>query len=318
VDWYQKKTTDLLRNNQLPALAGAATPPTVNVASMQNTGLDLSITKRGTIASDWKYDATVTFTTYKNKITNLQEGTDYFTSGGSRFGDLARNQVGQPLSSFFGYKVLGLFQSAEDVSKSATQDGAAPGRFKYQDTDGDGRITDNDRTFIGNPNPKFTYGLNLNVSYKNFDLSMFWYGVAGKEVYNYTKWWTDFFPSFQGAKSKNALYNSWSPTNTGASTPIAENISNFSNNNTSNSYYIESGSYLRAKNIQIGYTLPATLLQKYGIDRFRIYVQGANLFTITKYTGLDPELAGDDTNYSIDYGNYPNVKQYLIGLNLNF
>ncbi len=318
VDFYQKKTTGILRNNPLPALAGNATPPTVNVASMQNTGLDIAITKRGKIASDWKYDATLTFTTYKNKITFLQEGTDYFTSGGSRFGDLARNQVGQPLSSFFGYKVAGLFQSAEDVTRSPTQDGAAPGRFKYQDTDGDGRITDNDRTFIGNPNPAFTYGFNLNVSYKNFDVSMFWYGVAGKEVYNYTKWWTDFYPSFQGAKSVNALYNSWSPTNTGASTPIAENVSNFSNNNTSNSYYIESGSYLRAKNIQLGYNLPPDLLKKYGIDRFRVYLQGANLFTFTKYTGLDPELAGDDTSYSIDYGNYPNVKQYLVGVNLTF
>ncbi|TAH19531.1 MAG: TonB-dependent receptor [Cytophagales bacterium] len=318
VDWYQKKTTDLLRDNPLPALAGAATPPTVNVASMQNTGLDLSITKRGKIASDWKYDATLTLTTYKNKITFLQEGTDYFTSGGSRFGDLARNQVGNPLSSFFGYKVVGLFQSAEDVSKSPTQDSAAPGRFKYQDTDGDGRITDNDRTFIGNPNPKFTYGFNLNVSYKNFDLSMFWYGVQGKEVYNYTKWWTDFYPSFQGAKSTNALYNSWSPTNTGASTPIAENNANFSTNQVSNSYYIENGSYLRLKNIQLGYNLPSDLLKKYGIDRLRAYIQGANLFTLTKYTGLDPELAGDDTNYSIDYGNYPNVKQYIIGVNLTF
>ena len=147
---------------------------------------------------------------------------------------------------------------------------------------------------------------------------MFWYGVQGKEVYNYTKWWTDFYPSFQGAKSVNALYNSWSPTNTGASTPIAENISNFSNNNTSNSYYIENGSYLRAKNIQLGYNMPSDLLKKYGIDKCRIYIQGANLFTITKYTGLDPELAGDDTNFSIDYGNYPNVKQYLVGINLSF
>ena len=126
VDWYQKKTTDLLRDNPLPALAGNATPPTVNVASMQNTGLDIALTKRGKIASDWKYDATLTFTTYKNKITFLQEGTDYFTSGASRFGDLARNQVGTSMGQFFGYKVVGLFQSTEDVTKSPTQDGAGP------------------------------------------------------------------------------------------------------------------------------------------------------------------------------------------------
>ena len=323
VEWYNKSTSDLLF--RLPAIAtagaGAATNPAFfNVASMKNTGIDLMLRQNANIggANGVKFDGTLTFTTYKNTITKIAEGLDYYNARGSRIGEWVRNQVGHPLSAFFGYKVQGLFKDAAEVSSAPAQDGAAPGRFRYEDLNGDKVINDQDRTFLGNPNPKFSYGLQMNASWKGFDAGIFFYGVQGKDIMNYYRWWVDFFPSFQGNKSRDLLYNSWTPTNTGARTPIAENTSNFSTNAVVNSYYLEDGSYLRLKNLTLGYTLPASVTNKIKIDRLRFYVQGTNLFTATKYTGLDPEIIGGDDSFGVDEGIFPTPKQILIGVNLNF
>jgi len=318
-DWYKKKTDKLLYQAQLTPIQGTATPPFVNIANMENTGIDVMVTKRGSFLNKkFRYDAALTFTTYNNKITGLQENVDYFGSGGSRIGDFARNQIGQSVSAFYGYKVIGIFQDSGEVSKAPTQKDAAAGRYRYLDANNDGKISDSDRVFFGNPNPDFTYGLNLNLGYGAFDLSAFFYGVAGKDVINYTNWWTDYYSSFQGGKSKRALYDSWSPTNRNAKLPIVENSSNFSNQQVPNSSLMENGSYLRLKSLILGYTVPKTTLSRVGIDRIRVYVQGANLFTVTKYTGLDPEFIGGDTAFGIDYGNYRNQKQFLVGLNVTF
>jgi len=147
---------------------------------------------------------------------------------------------------------------------------------------------------------------------------MFFYGVQGRQAVNYTKWFTDFFPTFAGGKSKAALYESWLPNRTNTTVPIAENVASFSSTGQINSYYIENASYLRMKNLTLGYTFSKSLLSKYKIDRVRIYVQGTNLFTSTKYTGLDPEVIGDDQGSGVDVGAYPTVKTFLVGLNLNF
>lgn len=326
VEYYNKKTDDLLFRLSQVATAGAgpsSNPPFSNVASMKNTGLDLLITQRANIggAKGVKLDATFTLTTYNNKITKIADGVDFFdeVGGGGRIsGAFFRNAVGHSVSSFFGYQVVGLFQSADDVAKSPTQDAAAPGRFKYLDANGDGAITSDDRVYFGDPNPDFTYGLNLNASYKNFDLGVFFYGAAGKDLINYVKWWTDFVPSFQGAKSKAALYNSWTPTRTNAKVPIQEESGNFSTNGVVNSYYMENGSFLRMKNLTLGYNLPNALISKVKIDRLRVYVQATNLFTITKYSGLDPEVTGNDTSFGLDAGSYPTVKQFYFGLNVGF
>jgi hypothetical protein len=316
-DWYAKNTKDLLYRIELPGTAGAAEAPYVNVASMSNKGLDMEFSykeKFGEIG----FDGSFVLTTYKNNIDGLSEGITFFDSGGSRIGSYARNEIGNPMSSFFGYKVLGLFQSASEVESSPTQDGAAPGFFKFQDTNSDGKISPEDRTYIGNPNPKFTYGLNLAFTYKNFDLTAFLYGSQGNDIINNNKWWTDFWPSFQGQKSTRLLNESWTPTNTGATVPKATNISNFSTNTQYNSYYVEDGSFLRLKNLQLGYTIPESITGKVNIKSLRVYVQGVNLITATKYSGLDPELGGGDTSFGFDGGNYPTVKQFLFGLNVNF
>ena len=254
---------------------------------------------------------------YKSNITEIPQG--YFDTGETRTGNFVRNQVGHPIGEFFGYKIERLFSDDADVASSPVQDAAAPGRFKYQDSDGNGQITDNDRTTIGDPNPDFTAGLNLNGSYKFFDLSLFFYGSQGNDAVNYQKWWTDFYPSFSGVKSKNLLYNSWTPQNLDATTPVNENNSNFSNNGVPNSYYVEDASFLKLKSVILGFNMPDSVLGELGLNKLRVYVQATNLFTWTKYSGLDPELAGSSTAFGIDYGNYPNNQMGLnIGLSLNF
>ncbi len=323
-DWYTKTSEGLLVVPPLPSIYGAASAPSRNVGDMRNTGIDLQLDYRDKLGSDFTYDATITFTSYKNEILKFADNIDFFSSGGSRIGAFNRNEVGQSISEFFGYQVAGLWQqsdfnSAGEVINGAQQDGAAPGFFRFEDLDGDGVITPDDRTFIGNPNPDFTYGLNLAVGYKGFDFSAFFFGSKGNDIFNYNRWWTDFWPSFQGQKSEELLYNSWTPSNTDATVPKASNISNFSTNTQSTSYYVEDGSFFRLKNLQIGYTLPSDVTKNIGLSNVRFYVQGTNLFTITNYTGLDADLNnGSDTNFGVDLGNYPLVKQLLLGLNVGF
>ncbi len=329
-DFYSKQNKDLLYDPELPAVAGVTAYPYVNVGEMKNTGVDLQATYRKDF-SDFNFEVTGQFTTYHNEIVKIAEGTPYFDAGGSRIGAFNRNIPGQALGEFFGYNVVGLFQESDFnadslaigkyylLSTVPAQDGAEPGFFRYEDTDGDMEITTVDRKSIGNPNPHFTYGLNLILGYKGFDLNAFFYGSYGSEIFNYNRYWLDFWPSFQGQKSTDLLYESWTSTNTGATVPKASNKSNFSTNTVSTSYYVEPASFFRLKTLQIGYTIPKSVLGKIFISNARVYVQGVNLFTITKYSGMDPELASfDDTYFGVDQGNLPAVKQFLLGVSLGF
>ncbi|MEJ7682469.1 MAG: SusC/RagA family TonB-linked outer membrane protein [Segetibacter sp.] len=333
VEWFKKKVSGLLFSQQASNIVvGGGNRPLVNIGNMQNTGIDANITYHGGSARGLKYDLTGTFTSYNNKIVSIP-GSGYFSTGGSRHGDLVRNQVGQAVGAFYGYEVLGLFQSDEDVSKSPTQSGAAPGRFKFRDISGadgkpDGKIDANDRTFFGNPNPDFTYGLNISVSYKNFDFSTFLFGSYGNDLLNYTKYFTDFPQLFKGGIRREAAVNAWRPDNTISKIPKLEFASGFSTTENNSTYFLEKGSYLRDKQMQVGYTLPNSGLTRFGIDRLRVYIQAANLFTITKYSGLDPELQSVNPNagandpaqvtFGIDYGNYPHQRSFIVGVNLGF
>ncbi|MEO7120194.1 MAG: TonB-dependent receptor [Ginsengibacter sp.] len=343
VEYYKKAVSGLLFRPSTTPFAGGAQAASQNVGNIENHGVDISLTYHGALSKDLRFDVTGSFTTYNNKVVSLGNGTKYideYSNGSSRIGAFTRLQPGQPVGEFFGYQVAGLFQSYGDIAKSPTQQDAAPGRFKFKDVNGDGKITDADRTFFGNPNPKFTTGLNLSVNYKGFDLSTFLYANVGNKVINYVKYWTDFPQVFQGAVSKDAVDNaarlvnaSGQPTNykdpsahvanTGATIPLLETSANFSNTTTFNSFYAEDGSYLRMKTLVLGYTVPIKTLSRYKIESVRVYVQASNLFTITKYSGLDPELPTSDlnnnTNFGIDLGNYPaNQKFYSVGLNVSF
>jgi TonB-dependent starch-binding outer membrane protein SusC len=328
VDYYEKKINGLLFQDNAAATSGAFPQsaggsstqlPFVNIGDVQNNGVDISATYHATLSPVAKLNITGIFTTYKSKVVSIPNAGGYFTSGSSRIGDFVRNQVGHAVGAFYGYEVIGYFASADDVSKSPTQQDAAPGRFKYADLNHDGKIDDNDRGFFGNPNPKFTYGLNLNGTFMNFDATILFYGSYGNDIVNYTRYWLDMWASFQGNKSLNLLYNSWTPTNLNPKAPILENASTFSTNTVPNSFYKESGSFFKCRSLILGYTVPANPLKTVGIDKFRIYVQGSNLFQVTKYTGLDPEIGGSSAAYGIDYGQYPNnQRSYTVGIDLTF
>jgi len=340
-DWYKKNITDLLYNPELSGTYGRGVVPYQNIASITNTGIDLTINANKQIGRDFKLNGTFSFTTFKNNISKVTDNTNYFYSGdGRNFGTyFVRNQVGHPVGSFYGYNIAGFWNNATDIANAdviaqkATGNQSAIyqtdegiGRFKYQDVNKDGQINENDRMIIGNPNPKFNYGLNLGVIYKNFDFSSFFYGVYGNQIWNQVRWWTDFYASFSGGKSKTALYDSWTPEHMNAKAPIAETGGYASSNGSPNSYFIEKGSYLRCKNMMVGYTFTGSMMQKVHIQNFRLYVQVANLFTITKYSGYDPEINSNHENdpkksvteFGIDEGAYPSTKQVLIGINVKF
>jgi TonB-dependent starch-binding outer membrane protein SusC len=317
-DWYKKKAKGLLFQVTLPDVIGGAIRPNTNVGFVQNTGVDVLLATKGRFSKNWQWDAAITLTTYKNRILKLTDLTYFIPPYDVGLG-YVRNETGHPASSFFGYKIIGIFQNNEEVNNAAVQNSATPGRFRYLDANRDDTINAADRVFLGDANPKLTAGINIAINYRNFDFSLFCYGSFGNDVINYPKTITDFFAKeSNNAKSKALLYNSWTPQNTNTSIPIIENSFNFSNADAINSYAIENGSYFRNKSVILGYSLTKAWLQQMKIERMRIYLQALNLFTITKYTGLDPEISGQSAAFGIDYANYPNQKQYLFGLSVVF
>jgi TonB-dependent starch-binding outer membrane protein SusC len=321
LDWYDKKSTGLLFQVALPGIFGYATAPNVNIGDVQNKGFNLTLGTKGNFSKNSSWNANIALTTYHSEVVKLN-GVSYFDNPGtnSQYGPAVRDEIGYPIGSFFGYKITGLFQNAGDVAKSPVQEAASPGRFKYLDANKDGVIDPSDRVHIGNPNPLFTTGINIGLTFSRFDFSTFLYWSYGNDIFNIVKLSLDIFPGlYYSPKSVAALYGAWTPANPNAKIPIIENDQNFSNDGVTNSYGIEKGSYLRNKTMILGYTLPAGSLQKLKIQRFRVYGEVLNLFTITSYPGLDPQISGSSSAFGLDFGSYPsNQRQYLIGINLNF
>lgn len=337
-DYYRKDIEDLLFNPELPGTAGQATAPFINVASMKNSGVDASVRGEFSIG-DLDIDGGLNFTSYNNEITKVAEGFNSFSQESRRFigQNIIRNEVGQPMSSYYGFDVVGFWGSEQEIQQAnqqaqqATGDtsavyqlAAAPGRFRYKDVNGDGVINSDDRTFLGSPHPDFTYGINLSFQYDSWDMNLSLFGSQGAEIWNQVKWWTDFFGSFNGAKSVEALRDSWKPgeDNSNASLPIQELGRTFSTNAVPNSYFVENASYLRIKNLGIGYTLPTRWMNRLGAERLRVYVKATNLLTLSGYSNPEPEIGGDDptdvSSFGIDEGAYPRPRQFIGGVNLTF
>jgi TonB-linked SusC/RagA family outer membrane protein len=330
MDLWRKVTNDLLVQLPLPAVNGAAISPSTNIGSMLNQGVDFAVIYRDKISSDFGFEVSLNGALLKNEITKFTDDVDFFESGGSRItGSIVRNQVGRSLSSFWGYQVTGLFQNDAEVASAATQSDAAPGRFRFEDNnsrneDGDltgmpdGIVDEADRTFLGSAVPDFTGGLNIRLNYKNFDFGTFLYASLGNEIYNNSKWFTDFYGTFKGASVSTRVLNSWTPENPNTSVPIYETASNFSTSQQSTSYYVEDGSYLRMQNITLGYTLDDDALNGM-FNNLRVAVSATNLFTFTGYEGLDPAVGGSaDTDFGVDVGNYPVTRGFNFNLSLDF
>lgn len=327
-DWYTRLTTDMLFPVPAPLTAGVATAPFQNIGSMRNRGVDLALTYNGeAMDNQFTYSVTGNLSTYRNTVTKTtgDPKTQYFGINDERIQNFVVTQQDHPISSFFGYTVDGIFQTDDEAAAApknnlGTNQNKA-GRFRFVDINGDNVINTQDLSIIGNPHPDFTYGLNINVNYKNFGLTLFGQGSQGNEIFNYVKYWTD-FPTFGGNRSTRMLYDSWRPGKTDAILPQLTSSDQVSI--LPSTYYLEDGSYFRMRNVQLTYTLPQTLFTKLGLGSARVYVQAQNLFTITDYSGMDPEInlrnysSGNDRQIGVDGGSYPVAKQYLMGVNVSF
>lgn len=312
-DLYDKSTTGMLQPIQLPAYTGAD-DPTGNVASMTNKGVELELSYRFRV-SDIEFDIKANGSYLQNEVTFISDGVDYL-SGASFHNsgyEISRLMVGEPIGVFYGFDVLGVFQSNGDIQNHVDANGnmiqpnAKPGDFKYADLNGDGAITSDDRKPIGDPTPNFSYGFTVSAAWKGLDLMIFAQGVAGNDIYNGLR-----RLDIAGANWTTAVLDRWTGVGTSNTFPrVVQGSANFSNPST---FHLSNGSYLRLKTMQMGYTLPKNMIQKIGINNLRIYIGANNLLTFTKYEGFDPEIGG--SSYGIDRGYYPQARTFMAGVNV--
>ncbi len=328
-DWYNRLTQDMLIEVPPSTLQGFAANPFVNVGEMKNTGIDLALNYYSPQNADFTYSIGLNISHYQNEVTKLNDPEQFFTGGGFRTFTASRTEQGRPIASFFGYTIDGIFLTQAEVDAHADQDGKAVGRWRFVDVDESGDINDSDRSFIGNPHPDFFYGANFQFGYKGFDLGLFFNGVQGNDLWNWNKYWTDFITIFQNSNKGVSLLNSFGMPGVdpeSASLPsISQNAPALEVNPST--HYLEDGSFLRLRNATLGYSLPRTVLDRIGFERMRIYVQGNNVFTITNYSGFDPQIfnrnnnpyaGGADLGIGVDATQYPVVRSWQIGLNATF
>lgn len=315
-DYYKKKTNGMLMEMNIPFYVGEA-KPIGNVGKMENSGIELEAAYKFRV-SDWNFRVSANASYLKNKL--IEYGNESGWENLDSFqgtGDISRAENGKPFPFFYGYKTAGIFQNTDEVKAYKNDKGellqptAVPGDVRFVDLDGNGIIDANDRTDIGKGMPDWTFGFNLGVSWKNFDLNMMWQGTAGNDIYDATRR-TDIATS----NLPSWMLNRW--TGEGTSNRIPRFVQGDNVNWQSSDLYVYDGSYLRLKNIQLGYTLPAALTQKVFISSLRFYVAAENLFTFTKYHGFDPEISSGGTSLGIDYGVYPQARVWTIGASLSF
>ncbi|MDF2432338.1 MAG: hypothetical protein JWP44_1969 [Mucilaginibacter sp.] len=328
-DYYVKNTSNMLLYQPEPSSAGDQPPfavgdPAVNAGKVRNSGLELELTYKKTVNTDWSYSLSGNFATVSNKVISLAGGTPLPGGRVDNNYNATLTAVGQPIGSFYLLQQEGIFQNAQQVFTHAYQGpGIRPGDVMYKDVNGDGVINDKDRTFVGSPIPKFTYGFTGNVSYKNFDLSVFFQGVYGNKIYNQVR--TDiegFYRPFN--ITQRTATQSWTGPGTSNQFPLLS-WTDGANNKMPSTRFLEDGSYLRLKNVQIGYKLGPNALKSLHISSVRIFASAENLLTFTRYTGLDPEQylnsnnAGDGVRaVGIDWGTYPSARTVTVGVNANF
>jgi TonB-linked SusC/RagA family outer membrane protein len=320
VDFFKKKTSGILRPVTIPGYVGVSTSPVANIADMENTGVEVELGYRKRIGEfNFGVNGNVSF--LKNKVTYVAADANFITGDASfqTMGAITRTQVGQSYNTFFGFQTAGIFQNQAEIDAYINKDGtliqpnAKPGDFKWVDINGDGRITgDNlDKTFLGTTIPKFTFGVTLTAEYNHFDLMIFVQGVGGNKI-------------FQGLRRLdigNANYPTdvlgrWTGEGTTNDYPRLSTSDPNGNFTRMSDFYLEKGDYARVKLVQLGYTLPERLVSKIKASRLRVYITSENLFTLTGYTGYDPEIGG--SVFGIDRGVYPQARSVIGGVQLQF
>ncbi|MBK8831641.1 MAG: TonB-dependent receptor [Saprospiraceae bacterium] len=325
-DYYIKRTDDILVRVPLPQSAGAFTPPYVNAGTVENKGLEFALSYRNSF-SELHYNIGANIATIDNKVISIA-GTEPLLGGfGLSDGPITRTEPGYPLGSFYLYEMQGIFQTQEEIDASAFQaDDTRPGDVRFADLNGDNVINDDDRAHVGNPFPDFTLGFTLGFQYKNFDFSVLVQGVFGNDVYflygNFA-----YETQLRGFNSYAKILDRWTPTNTDTDIPKVS-VDDRNNNRRISTRFLEDGSYVRVRNVTLGYTFN-NLLKTDKIKELRLYVSAQNLFTFTKYSGLDPEIqanTNDTAGYNvssdlavgIDWGTVPAPRTILVGMNIKF
>ena len=308
-DYYFKETKDILVEMDGIGVMGEGSSQWVNAGAMENEGIEFSIGYRNSTESGFVYDINANISTYRNEITELPATV---AADGTFGGNGVESVIGHPYGAQVGYIADGIFKSQEEVDNHATQEGAAPGRIRWRDIVPDGVINEKDQTWIYNPVPDFSYGINFYFEYKNFDLSMFWQGVQGVDVISDLKKETDLWSGLNiGFLNKGTrLLDAWTPANPDSDIP-ALSRSDVNNEKRVSTYFVENGSFLKLRNIQLGYNLPEKAVKKMKMQRFRLYLSASNVLTIKSrdFTGVDPE----NPNYG-----YPIPMNLTFGINIGF
>jgi len=323
VDYYIKNTNNVLLPFSQPSSAGSASVPFINAGKVRDQGFELELNYNHTISQDWSFNVSGNFATLKDDVVSLDGNPPISNGRIDNNYNATLTAVGHPIGSFYLLQEEGIFQNQQQIFTHAYQGpGIRPGDVMYKDVNGDGQITDADKTFVGSPIPNFTYGFTGNVTYKNFDLSLFFQGVHGNKIYDQVL--TDiegFYRPFN--ITERAATQSWTGPGTSNTLPLLS-WSDATNNKQPSTRFLESGSYLRLKNVQLGYKLSKNSLKFLGMSSARIFVSAQNLLTFTKYTGLDPEQYNNSNNGStpqavgIDWGTYPSSRVLTAGINANF
>lgn len=310
-DYYIKKTKDMLTIPPALDVAGENAAIWLNTGSMENKGWEVTLSYNSPAHKDFSWNGSFNVAQYKNKLINLNSRQNFI--GGDQ-----RLIPGQPMGVYYGYVCDGIFQNDEEVANHATQTGAAPGRLIYRDLDGNGVIDENDRCIIGDPNPDLSMGLNLTFRYKSLTLDMFFAADLGFDIQNHMK--RQLLSMNYGNLSTNRgkdILNAWTPTNTNTDIP-ALSLTDDNNESRFSTYYVENGSYMKMKYLKLSYSLPEKFIKKIGATSLEVYGQVENVFTLTSYTGLDPELLPGEYGARIDNGAYPRPRTFTVGLNFQF
>jgi TonB-dependent starch-binding outer membrane protein SusC len=315
-DYYQKKVHNLLFTGTQALFIGTVPAPLANIGSTKTTGVDATLTYREKIGKELRLTTTLTFTTANSLVTHTNADNSAKDPGGAYYNGQNQTvtvfQAGQAPGYFYGYKTSGLFQSAADIAKSPTQPGAQPGDIKYEDINHDGVIDSKDQTKIGNPFPKFVMGWNIGLEYKGFDFTAFTYLSDGNDIYRAYERNANFTNKF-----RNVLARWTGPGSTNDARYPRYSFTDLNDNSRVSDRYVEDGSFIKIKNLQLGYTLPSSVT-KNAINRVRFYFAVKNAATFTRYSGFDPEIQGGILNSGVDLGTYPLARTYTFGLDLKF